>query len=294
MKKWFIATRPWSYTAASVPVLAGTAFAFWQQETIHVWLFLLTLFGAILFQTSTNLFNTYGDYKKGVDTIQSATTCPQLVTGQMTPSSMYKAGLFALILTILIGFYLVYTIGLWILFFGIIGVLGAYCYTTGPSPYKFWGVGSIFVFFLMGPLMTAPSYYIQTTQLNANAFLIAAPISFLVSAILHVNDLRDINHDQNAGIQTLAIWLQLNRGIYHYVALCIGTVFSTILLVLFYIVPVTALLPLILIPKIFNICKKLVKDTDSILVPLESITAKLHFEYGILWAIGIALGFFYK
>ena len=294
IKKWFIATRPWSYTAASVPVLAGSAFAWWQFETLHVGLFFLTLVGAILFQTATNLLNTYGDYKKGVDTVESAVTCPQLVTGQITSKQMYIAGMITLGITILIGFYLIYATGPWILLFGFIGVLGTYGYTTGPRPYKYLGLGSILVFFLMGPLMTAPSYYIQTLQLNAGAFWISAPICFWVSAILHGNDLRDIAHDENAKIQTLAIWLQKDCGIRHYVGLCIGAVLSTILLVVFQIVPLTALLPLILLPKIWKICRKLVQETDSIIVPLEGITAKLHFEYGLLWSVGIALGLFFK
>ena len=294
IQKWFIATRPWSYTAAAVPIFAGTAYAWWRMDTLHIGLFLLTVLGAILFQTSLNLLNTYGDFKKGVDTVESAVTCPQLVTGQITPESMYRAGTISLVITMLIGLYLIYATGPWILFFGAIGVLGTYGYTTGPKPYKYIGLGSILVFFLMGPCMTAPAYYIQTLSLNWGCFLISAPICFWVSAILHGNDLRDITHDENAQIQTLAIWLKHDRSIRHYIGLAIGAIISTILLVVLQAVPITALLPLVLLPKIGRICYRLYKTPNTIIFPLESITAKLHFEYGTLWSIGIALGILLK
>ena len=290
MQEWVMATRPWSYTAAAVPILAGTAYAWWMGNTLHIGLFLLTVLGAILFQTSLNLLNTYGDFKKGVDTFESAVTCPQLVTGQISPENMYRAGIISLVITMAIGFYLVYATGPWVLFFGAIGVLGTYGYTTGPRPYKYIGLGSMLVFFLMGPFMTAPAYYIQTLSFDWGCFLIAAPICFWVSAILHANDLRDITHDQNAHIQTLAIWLKRDRSIHHYIGLCVGAIASTIILVFFQVVPITALLPLLLLWKIGRICRRLLKAPDTIILPLESITAKLHFEYGALWSIGIAVG----
>ena len=155
-KAWFIAMRPWSFTAAFVPVAVGTALA-WSQGFFQPGLFFLTSLGAVLMQAGTNFINTYGDYCSGVDTVESAHTCPQLVTGAMRPADMKRAGFLAFGVAVAIGLALSWLCGWEILVIGLVGVLGGYTYTAGPCPFKYRGLGSIFVFFLMGPLMVWPA-----------------------------------------------------------------------------------------------------------------------------------------
>ena len=87
LKAWFIAMRPWSFTAAFVPVALGTALA-WNQGFFQPELFLLTALGAISVQAGTNFINTYGDYCSGVDSVASAHYCAQLVSGALRPATM--------------------------------------------------------------------------------------------------------------------------------------------------------------------------------------------------------------
>lgn len=71
MKKWLLATRPWSFTASVIPLTLGAALA-WASDAAHAGLFLLTLLGGVAIQTGTNMLNIYEDYRSGVDTEASA------------------------------------------------------------------------------------------------------------------------------------------------------------------------------------------------------------------------------
>ncbi len=293
--KWIVAMRPWSFTASFIPIALGAALA-WVEPTyimhqhFHLGLFILTLIGGIFLQAGTNLLNTYGDYVSNVDTIASAKTCPQIVTGIFPADDVKKMGILMLFFSSIIGFLLFMISGWIIAFFGCIGIVGAYTYTTGFAPYKYKGLGPFFVFFLMGAGMVLPSYYIQAKGLNWNPFFVSLPVAFLVTAIMHANDLRDIIHDKNARIQTCAMWLGLKKSIYVYQVLCIVPFVLLIFLVLGKVIPITGLLPFILLPKLYSKIKKLqVNGTDEEIETLEGWTAQFHFLFGMTFIIGIIL-----
>lgn len=284
IKTWFIATRPWSFTAAAIPIALGAALA-WLQGSFHLGLFFVTLVGGVCLQAGTNLINTYGDYKSGVDTVESAVTCPQLVTGQLTPQSMKRAGILAFSLALASGLYLTYFCGLMVLGFGILGIIAGYSYTAGICPYKYQGVGSIFVFFLMGPLMVWPSYFVQTATYSWLPVLVSLPISFLVAGILHGNDIRDFIHDDHGGIKTLALFLGFRNSMRVYYFLFLGAYGSLILLIVNQLLPWTALLPILLVPVLVNFLRRAYRVAGE----LEGQAAKFHFQFGLLFVIGIAL-----
>lgn len=291
IKTWFLALRPWSFTAAAVPVTLGTVAAM-HHGHFNALLFILTLVGGILLQAGTNLTNTYGDYISGVDTPASAGTCPQLVTNILIPKEMKAAGIIAFLLAGLIGSYLVYLRGWPILVLGSIGIVFGYTYTLGPRPYKYLGLGSILVFFLMGPLMVIGSYYVQTGFFNWLAVWVSLPVGFLVSCILHANDLRDINYDYKAGINTLALILGKNKGFLWHYFLNIGAFLSLIILLGTGKIPTTAILPILLIPEMLKILRKTRASwhgNNECLVMLEANAAKFHIQFGLMFIGGFLL-----
>lgn len=291
MKAWFLAMRPWSFTAAFVPVALGTSLA-WQHGFFNPLLFFLTAVGAIAIQAGTNFINTYGDYCTGVDTVESAHTCPQLVTGAMRPSDMKTAGLLAFSFAAGIGLLLAYWRGWEILAIGLTGIIGGYTYTAGPTPYKYRGLGSLFVFFLMGPMMAWPAWFIQTGQYSWLPVWASLPVGFLVAAILNGNDVRDIQHDQSAGIITPPTKLGLARGLRIQRLLYLAAYFSLILLVSISLLPLTALLPFLLLPLLFKSFKAIdlaAAGEQKELLLLEAGAAGFHFQFGILLTIGISL-----
>jgi len=291
IRTWFLATRPWSFTAAAVPIALGAILA-WSEGSFSLPLFLLTLVGGIAVQAGTNLINTYGDFITGVDTVDSAKTCSQLVEGIIEPRDMRLAGILTFSFAGIIGLVLTYLCGWPVLAFGLLGIIAGYCYTAGFCPYKYMGLGSILVFFLMGPLMVWPAYYIQTGQLSWLPFWASLPVGFLVAGILHSNDIRDMREDRRAGINTLALFLGVKRSLALYYALYTAAYISLIGLITLAIVPWTAALPIVLVPaimKLLILANDAVKGSENKLQLLEPVAAKLHLQFGLLLLVGLAL-----
>ncbi len=268
MKSWLLATRPWSFTAAIIPLLVGCAYA-WTKGYSEPFLCIPLLLSGILMQISTNFLNLYGDFYAGVDTVESAKASPQLVTNQLQPETVKKAAYILLGIALLLGLVVVYFSGLHIALFGILGSIGVLTYTTGKFPFKFYGLGTILVFFLMGPLMLIPAYFSQLGFLSFNEFVqvlgndfwqllvLSLPIGFLVSNIMLGNETRDIEHDKNANITTLAIILGYNISITLYNAMNLLSLAAIIFAVFFFDFSSFVLLPLLLIPS----CLKTIKQT---------------------------------
>ncbi len=291
LKAWFIAMRPSSFTAAFVPLPLGNDLD-WNQGYFNPGLFLLTALGAISIQAGTNFINTYGDYCSGVDTVDSAYTCPQLVTGVMRPQDMKRAGVLAFSLAAAIGLTLAWWRGWEILAIGLLGIIGGYSYTAGPLPYKYQGLGSLFVFFLMGPMIVWPAWFIQTRQYDWLPVLASLPVGFLVAAILNGNDVRDIVHDRTAGIVTPSTEFGLSNGLWLQRILYLAAFGSLSTLVGFRILPVSGLLPLLLLPFLYKALRTINgagAGQQEKLVQLEALAAGFHFQFGTLLTIGIAI-----
>lgn len=291
LKAWFIALRPWSLTASFVPVALGTALAA-SQGYFDPILFALTAVAGMLVQAATNYINTYGDYIAGVDTVASAHTCPQLVTGTMTPRAMKIAGLITFGLASGIGLWLTWLKGWEVFAIGLLGIIGGYTYTAGPCPFKYKGLGSTLVFFLMGPLMVWPAWFIQTGEHSWLPVFVSLPLGFLVSAILNGNDVRDIDHDQAAGISTLAMNLGVSGGLRLHRLLYLGAFLSLFALIATGILPPLCLLPCLLFPlyrKIFATLKNAETGMQDCLLQLEAMAAGFHFQFGLLLSAGLVL-----
>ena len=129
MKKWLLATRPWSFTASVIPLTLGAALA-WASDAAHAGLFLLTLLGGVAVQTGTNMLNTYGDYRSGVDTEASAHGESPILLGLISPEAMRRGGLIALCVAFAVGIVLGFACGWPILAFGLVGIAGGL--TGGP------------------------------------------------------------------------------------------------------------------------------------------------------------------
>lgn len=290
LKKWFIALRPWSFTASIIPISLGAALA-WNQGYFHPFLFLLTLIGGVSMHAGTNLINTYGDFMSGVDTVESARTCPQLVDKILEPKQMQFVGIGFFIFTAIIGIYLVKVRGFILLLVGILGIVAGYGYTDGIA-YKYKGLGVIAVFFLMGPLMVWGAYFVQTGIHSWLPVWVSLPLGFLVSAIMHSNDLRDIESDRNAGIKTLAILLGKDLSVYFYCFLNIAPNLILLILVISKLLPTIALLPLLAVAqmlKIISNARKAGQGDLKKMTGLEAGAAQIHFKFGSLLVLAMLI-----
>jgi ABC-type nitrate/sulfonate/bicarbonate transport system permease component len=179
LRIWWMAMRPFSFTASVTPVVLGAVLAaydgFWNW-----WLFGITLIGSVAIHAGTNLINDYYDWKKGTDTPESLGPNRALQEGMLTPQQVFWGGLFCFALGSVLGIYLVATRGLLILWLGLFSVLAGWFYTAGPKAFAYTGLGELIVFIFMGPVMVIGSYFVQTQTVTWAAALLSMPIGLLV------------------------------------------------------------------------------------------------------------------
>ena len=285
-QQWLGAFRPWSLTASGVPVCLGAALAA-ADGAWNFPLFALTLLGGFLLQIGTNLSNTYGDFISGVDTVDSATTVPHIVQGQMEAEDIRRAGFIAFGLAGLVTLVLMAFCGPAIAIFGLIGILGGYLYTN-KLPYKYYGIGPLMVAILMGPLMVVPAYFIQTGVFTPGPALASLSISCLVSNIMHANDMRDMEHDRNAKIRTVAICLGLPGSAALYAMLASSAFAFAFLNILSGVLPASCILVFILLPKLGRELAAMLAGQYNY-TPLEGWSGQFHMAFGSLLTIGVLL-----
>lgn len=290
---WFQAFRPFAYSASITPVLVGAmiALAYYPGE-ISWFLFPVAMIAGVLFHTATNLISEYFDYKKGVDRIDTYGSSRVIVESLLDPRKVLIAGYIAFALGFALGGILIYFRGVEMLLFGIIGLLGGYFYTGAPFGYKYVALGDFLVFTLMGPLMVIGSYFTLTGDFNLNVLYISLPVGFLVAAILHANNLRDVMHDSSVKIKTMAILFGLKGSIFEYYFLVIGSYLSVIVMTVFGILSPWSLLVFISLPQALGNLKEISKaeiDKPEKIAMMDVKTAQHHMMFGVLLSIGLVL-----
>jgi 1,4-dihydroxy-2-naphthoate polyprenyltransferase len=211
VRLWAMAARPRTLPAAAAPVLVGTALA--VTEGVHHWLrFVAALVGALFIQIGTNLSNDYSDARRGADTEDRLGPVRVTAGGLVPPKQVLVATYVAFGLAVLAGVYLIVTAGWQLLLIGIASILAGVLYTGGPRPYGYEGLGEVFVFLFFGVVAVSGSYFAQTEQLEWEALVLSVPVGLLASAILVVNNVRDLETDRRAGKRTLAVRLGRPRA----------------------------------------------------------------------------------
>lgn len=174
-----------------------------------------------------------------------------------------------------------------ILWIGIVAVLVGFFYTAGPFALAYVGLGEVAVFIFMGPMIVIGAYYVQMQQLSLPVLLISLPIGFLVAAILHANNLRDLDNDRKVGKRTLATVLGRTGANIEYYVLIIGTYLSLLVVVVVGIAPWVTLITVLTIPTAFRLMRIVAAETEPhALQPVLRQTAKLHMQFGMLLVMG--------
>lgn len=299
-KVWVQAARPFSYTAAIVPILVGAMYSLVYNPTGAnlMWaLFPVCMIAGILFQMGTNLVSEYFDYKKGVDREDTFGSSRVLVEEKIKPRKVLWGGILTFAVGFALGLILVYFRGTDMLILGLIGLLGGFFYTGFPIGYKYYALGDILVFALMGPLMVIGTYFAMTGHYDWNVFFISIPIGLLVAAILNANNIRDIMHDSQANIKTMAMLFGIQGSKSEYYFLVIGAFVSVITLVAIGVLHWVSLIVLIsLKPAIDNIkfiSKAEVQNPDKILMA-DVMTAKHHMMFGVLYSLSLLITHFVR
>src|SRR3954449_10674805 len=206
LRLWVVAARPRTLPAAVAPVLVGTALA-GTEGTFKPLRFACALIGSIFIQVGTNLANDYSDARRGADTEDRLGPVRVTAGGLMPPRKVLIGTYVAFGVAVAAGAYLIAVAGWQLLLVGAASIAAGVLYTGGPKPYGYEGLGELFVFLFFGVVAVVGSYFVQVEKLEWEAFALSVPVGLLASAILVVNNVRDVDTDRRAGKRTLAVKL---------------------------------------------------------------------------------------
>jgi 1,4-dihydroxy-2-naphthoate polyprenyltransferase len=218
-----MAARPRTLPAAIAPVLVGTSAAVERTDDLRVGAFLAALIGSVFIQVGTNLANDYSDARRGADSMDRLGPVRVTASGLVAPRRVLVATWVAFAVAVAAGIYLTAVAGPVILAVGVVSILAGILYTGGPRPYGYEGLGEAFVFLFFGLVAVNGSYFVQVERLDWLPFALSLPVGFLATAILVVNNVRDIDTDRRTGKRTLAVRLGRARARVLYAGLLLAT-----------------------------------------------------------------------
>ena len=227
-----MAARPRTLPAAIAPVLVGTAAAIeLVGELPRIGAFIAALVGSIFIQIGTNLANDYSDAKRGADTVERLGPVRVTTAGLVAPQRVLVATWLAFAVAAAAGIYLATVAGWVIIAVGVASIAAGVLYTGGPRPYGYAGLGELFVFLFFGLVAVNGSYYVQLEELDWLPFGLSVAVGCLATAILVVNNVRDIETDRRAGKLTLAVRIGRENARRLYLGL-LGAAYAALVVIL--------------------------------------------------------------
>ena len=287
VNRWVLGARPRTLPAAVVPVLVGTAAAVGEAAGGIVWWRAgAAMVAAVAIQVGTNYANDYSDGVRGTDDVRVGP--PRLVASKLaSPRAVFWAAIASFAVAGGAGLALAAATTWWLLLVGATSFAAGWLYTGGPRPYGYYGLGEVFVFAFFGLVATVGSTYVQTEEVAGLAVAAAVPVGFLATALLVVNNLRDIPTDRAAGKRTLAVRLGVRPTRWLYITLLVGAFAATALVALG---RPLAVLGLVAAPLAVPPARAVLGGAiGPALIPVLGGTGRVQLAFGALFALGIAL-----
>ncbi len=203
-----------------------------EAEKGHLFSALAALLGALLIQIGTNLSNDYFDFVKGADTEERLGPARATQAGWIRPEIILRSSLLVFAAAVIIGIFLVLRGGWPIVLIGIASVICGILYTGGPYPLAYLGLGEIFVVIFFGPVATLGTYYVQALEFSNEVFIAGLAPGLISTALIAVNNLRDIPTDIKARKRTLAVRFGYRFARIEYTLCILGGLFIPLFLVL--------------------------------------------------------------
>lgn len=198
LQRWQLASRPKTLPAAIAPVLLGWAIAY-DLGAFSLLPALLALLIAVLLQIGANLVNDVSDFQKGADAGDRLGPLRVTQAGLLAPRQVWTGVAVVFGLAALAGIYLVLLGGWPLLILGAAAMAAALFYSVGRNSFAATGSGDLFAFLFFGLGAVCGTVYLLAGRVPLSAWLAALPVGALVTAILVVNNIRDIASDRRAG-----------------------------------------------------------------------------------------------
>ncbi len=294
LRPWYQAARPRSLPATYAALLVGGAVAL-NDGIFEPLRFLLALIGALLLQIASNFVNEYVDHQRGADALKVAGMGMVLSEGKLSAQQVLIGAVATTVGGALIGLILVALSGTTLLFVGMVGVAAVVLYTAGPLPLSHIGLGEVTAFLCFGPLMTFGTYYAISGQDNLQALLAGVPLGFTVAAILHANNMRDIEADRAVNKRTLAVRFGLKGAFIEFNILIYGAYVASAALIIAGAMPLPTLLVFVTLWEAVWLVRVTTRSKDAqALHRAQGRTARLHWWLGLVlaagWLVAAALG----
>lgn len=287
---WIHACRIPTLSASVVPVVVGTVLA-WRHDSFEPFTALATLVGAVAIQIGTNLANDLYDFKKGADSPARLGPPRVLARGWLTVDDVRAGMVVSFGLATAAGAYLIAVAGWPILAIGLASIASGVLYTAGPFALAYVGLGDLFVFLFFGLVAVLGTYYAQARTLDPEAWIAAIPVGTLATAILVVNNLRDIETDRAAGKLTLAARVGPRATRAEFATLLVAAFAVPIALWAQGLCSAWVLLPLATTTLAARTLQAVFERADGPGLNRALVdTAQLHLFFGTLFAAGLALG----
>jgi len=289
---WLLAIRPATLPAAVSGVLVGLGAALGIGGPFRLDTAVGCLAVALVLQITANLSNDLSDFRRGADTPDRSGPLRVAAAGLVTERELEIAIVVTIAIAAAIGLWLTTIGGPVLLGLGALAIVAALAYTGGPWPYGYRGLGEIFVFVFFGLVAVVGTAFLQAGQIAPLFVAAAVPVGALTTAILVVNNLRDIPTDTAAGKRTLAVILGRRATVAEYrLLLAVAFIVPVALLVAGRGLPV--LLPLLAVPLALPLERTVRTFSEPRqLNPVLKGTARLALVHGLLLATGLAIGGF--
>jgi 1,4-dihydroxy-2-naphthoate octaprenyltransferase len=275
--------------AAVVRVVVGSALA--AHDGVFRWdAFLLTLLAALALQVAANFANDVSDARRGADPAERIGPPRMVSAGRITPGQMWAGVVIAVVVAAASGIILAMIAGPPILVIGLGSIVAMLGYVGGPFPYGYRGLGEAFVFLFFGVIATVGARYVHDMTAPASAWLLSVPIGLLVTAILVVNNYRDLETDRAAGKRTLAVIIGPERTRQLFVALAWGAMALIAVFAATGLTPLPTIFAAMLAPYAMAPTRIMYRSSDGpALVRALKMTARLHLWTGLALAAGLLI-----
>lgn len=292
---WLESLRPRTLPLAFASIVCGSALAYWQG-VFDPAVALLALLTAGLLQILSNLANDYGDAVKGSDKEDRIGPLRGMQKGVITQAQMKRALIVTVVLICLSGLSLVAVacrtpadfIGFLIL--GLLSIVAAITYTVGTRPYGYMGLGDISVLVFFGWLSVAGSWYLQAHMLAPLVFLPATACGLLATAVLNINNLRDIDSDRENGKNTLAVRLGPVLARRYHVCLLMGSLLCLAVFNLVWLKSLWGWLFVLAAPLLVKQAMYVLREREPVAMrPMLERTVKAALLINLLFAVGVVI-----
>ena len=280
LKEWFLATRPWSFPASAMPVLVTLAYLFWQQYDVCWWKGLWCVLNIVVFHAAGNTWSDYHDFKSGVDNSETAGGMA-ITSGQFEPGEIRGLSMALLVVAVVSGISIVICTGLPVLYLGLAGF-----FLTLLYPFlKYRALGDVDIFLTYSLLPILGTSFVSTGEIHYGALWLSVPIGLITVAILHINNLRDMEYDKKAGISTFAMRIGAKWAVAIYGIELLLPFVWIVACALCGVFPWWSVLALIAVaPAAANVKKSMRYEEGgmSAVIGLDEQTAKLQLLFGML------------